>query len=122
MTYSPKLKGFLNKLADLNFFIFTGKPYLYNVSSGFRCFSKEAIKKILPHLKENGYGIELETLKVAKQYSLRIGEIPVSFDYSVGKKANLWKLFKGYLDFDIECLKQIWKSLSLRAKNSKAIK
>lgn len=107
----PKLKEFLNRLADLNFFIMTGPPYIKDVSSGFRCYSKEAIKKILPKLKGNiGYGIELETLKIAKQEGLKIGYVPVVVDYNQGKKSNLWKLFKGCLYFDVECLKELWNS------------
>jgi hypothetical protein len=102
----PASKRILNKMADVNFFLMTGSPYINSVSSGFRCYSKEAIKKIMLKLKGNaGYGIELETLKIAKELKMRIKEVPVTIDYNYGKKANFWKLFTGYLVFDIKCLK-----------------
>ncbi len=107
----PKLKLFLNRLADLNFFMMTGR-YIPDVSSGFRCYSRKAIEVILPELEKVDmeglrYGIEPYILKIAVKKGLRIGHAHTTVDYTQGKKNNLWKLFKGYLMFDLQCLKDI---------------
>jgi len=109
----PTEKVILNKLADLNFFIMTG-VYVSDVASGFRAYTKGAVKIILPELEKLNddqlrYGIDAHILRIAVKNNLSIKHVSVNFDYTQGKKANLWKLFKGYMMFDLYCLKELFR-------------
>jgi glycosyltransferase involved in cell wall biosynthesis len=94
----PQLKIFLNILANINLFLASG-AFFSDVSSGYRSYTREAIGKILPMLSFNSFGIELEILKACMDNDLRVGVIPVECDYTVGKKTNLMRLFKGHWQF-----------------------
>ncbi|MCB4790989.1 MAG: polyprenol monophosphomannose synthase [Elusimicrobia bacterium] len=48
-------------------------------TSGFRMFKKEALLKILPHLKAGDPFIVTEVLFYAKKYNLRLLEVPIEF-------------------------------------------
>ena len=73
-----------NMLTNLN---------LTDMETGYKVFTKEAIKKILPHLTATRFGIEPElTAQVAKK-KLRVMEVGISYQgrtYEEGKKIN-WK-------------------------------
>ena len=73
-----------NMLTNLN---------LTDMETGYKVFTKEAIKKILPHLTAARFGIEPElTAQVAKK-KLRVMEVGISYQgrtYEEGKKIN-WK-------------------------------
>lgn len=94
----PRLKVFLNVLANLNLLAASG-TFFSDVSSGFRAYSRSAVSKILPSLTLDRFGIELEILKVCADRGIKVGIMPVSCSYTTGKKANLWKLFHGHFTF-----------------------
>jgi hypothetical protein len=45
-------------------------------ASGFRCYSREYIKKALPKLHSQTYEIQIETLRQAKLLGFKVGEKP----------------------------------------------
>lgn len=55
-------------------------------TSGFRCYSKEYVKKVLPTLHSTTYEIQIETLRQGKLSHFKIKEIPITFaDRKKGK-------------------------------------
>jgi dolichol-phosphate mannosyltransferase len=48
-------------------------------TSGFRCYSKDYIKQVLPNLHSQTYEIQIETLKQAKLNGFKIREVPITF-------------------------------------------
>lgn len=76
---------------------------LTDVTSGYRCYKSNVIKKILPHLKENQYGI-LESLLVCSKFNVKIKEIPISI-------VNSDRSTKGSVNFGIQLLRSIIKSI-----------
>ncbi len=66
---------------------------LSDMETGYKAFTKEAIKKILPNLKSNRFGIEVELTANAAKFNLRVYEVGISYSgrtYEEGKKIN-WK-------------------------------
>ena len=66
---------------------------LSDMETGYKAFTKEAIKKILPNLKSNRFGIEVELTASASKFNLRVYEVGISYSgrtYAEGKKIN-WK-------------------------------
>ncbi len=49
-----------------------------DVQTGYRAFSKAAIRRILPRLKSTGFEIELEIIYKARLLGLKLKEVPVS--------------------------------------------
>lgn len=73
-----------NMLTNLN---------LSDMETCYKMFSREALNKIMPHLKSNRFGIEPEITARAAKSSLRFYEVGVSYHgrtYAEGKKIN-WK-------------------------------
>ena len=95
--------------------LFTSGSLYSDVASGFRCYSKKAIKDILPHLTLYNFGIELETLKFATEKNLRVVIAPVTCSYDTGKKHNFKRIAKGYMSFIFKYKKDIFKRI-LRKK------
>lgn len=66
---------------------------LSDMETCYKVFTQEAIKRILPHLRSNRFGIEPElTAEVAKHH-FRVYEVGISYDgrvYAEGKHIN-WK-------------------------------
>jgi dolichol-phosphate mannosyltransferase len=58
-------------------------------TSGFRCYSREYIKKALPKLHSQTYEIQIETLRQAKLLGLKVGERPVTFENRKRGKSKL---------------------------------
>jgi len=66
---------------------------LSDMEACYKAFSKEAIKKILPDLTSERFGIEVELVARAARHKLRIYEVGISYSgrtYEEGKKIN-WK-------------------------------
>jgi glycosyltransferase involved in cell wall biosynthesis len=106
----PILRTFLAKCSSYMLYLSTGGLKVEDVSSGFRCYSKKAVRAILPLLKTEDYGIELEILQAAKKKNLKIKEVPISCNYKHGKKDNLPKIASGYLKFGIKHRNEIFKN------------
>ncbi len=62
---------------------------LKDFTSGFRCYSKEYIKKALPRLHSQTYEIQIETIRQAKLQNSKIGEIPIIFENRKKGKSKL---------------------------------
>lgn len=56
--------------------IITG-VYASDVSCGFKCFSKEAVERILPLTKINRWAHDAENLYLAKKFGLKVCEVPL---------------------------------------------
>ena len=52
---------------------------LSDTQCGFKMFRKEAVVKILPKLKINGFAFDIEILAIAQVIGLRIAEVPVTW-------------------------------------------
>lgn len=48
-------------------------------TSGFRCYSNEVVKRILPELRSEGYEIQIETLLKSLKAGYSYVEVPVAF-------------------------------------------
>ena len=57
-------------------------------------FRRDVIQRLLPTLRENGFGIEIElSAKLAKLRDVRVSELPISYakrSYKEGKKIG-WR-------------------------------
>jgi len=58
-------------------------------TSGFRCYSKDYVKTVLPNLHSETYEIQIETLKQARLHGFNIKEVPITF---VNRKRGKSKL------------------------------
>ena len=62
---------------------------LNDFTSGFRCYSKEYIKKAIPKLHSETYEIQIETIRQAKLQNSKIREIPIVFENRKKGKSKL---------------------------------
>jgi glycosyltransferase involved in cell wall biosynthesis len=87
-----------NMFTDLN---------LTDVETCYKVFRREAIESLVPTLKENRFGIEMElTAKIARR-KLRIYELGITYfgrTYSEGKKIGLRDAFRA-----LWCVLRYWK-------------
>ncbi|MEM3640484.1 MAG: polyprenol monophosphomannose synthase, partial [Candidatus Bathyarchaeia archaeon] len=78
-------------------------------TSGFRCYSKNYVQKILPNLHSQTYEIQIETLRQAHINNARVTETPITF---VNRKKGKSKLTKNeILSFFLYALKAALKNL-----------
>ena len=67
---------------------------LTDVETCYKVIRREVLSEILPSLRENGFGIELElTAKLSRRPGTRFYECPISYrgrSYAEGKKIN-WR-------------------------------
>lgn len=66
---------------------------LTDMETCYKVFTKQALAKILPHLKSQRFGIEPEITGIVSELNLRIYEVGISYSgrtYEEGKKIN-WK-------------------------------
>lgn len=78
------LTAFSNMLTNLN---------LSDMETCYKAFSRKALDKILPKLKSDRFGIEVELTARAAKENFRIYEVGISYSgrtYEAGKKIN-WK-------------------------------
>lgn len=83
----------LNRLITLMSNIFTDLK-LTDVETCYKVIRRDLLSEILPSLRENGFGIELElTAKLSKRTGTRFYECPISYrgrSYAEGKKIS-WR-------------------------------
>jgi glycosyltransferase involved in cell wall biosynthesis len=106
----PRLRVLLNVFSTMVLLASSG-GFFTDVSSGFRCYSKNAVKTILPRLDLQGFGIEPEILQIAREKDLRTATIPVTCSYKCGKKPNLSNLAFGYAKFAFKYKNNIVKRI-----------
>lgn len=66
---------------------------LTDMETCFKCFTKESLVKIRPHLSANRFEIEPEITAISARMNLRIKEIPILYNrrsYAGGKKIGWW--------------------------------
>jgi len=85
---------------------------LNDFTSGFRCYSKEYIKKALPELHSQTYEIEIETIRQAELQNSKIREIPIVFENRKKGKSKL--TLTEIAAFSKYILKVLWEQLFKR--------
>jgi len=74
-------------------------------TSGFRCYSRDYVQKVLPTLHSTTYEIQIETLRQGKFNNFRVKEIPITF---LGRKKGKSKLsideIRVFLNYIATCL------------------
>jgi dolichol-phosphate mannosyltransferase len=78
-------------------------------TSGFRCYSRDYVQKVLPTLHSTTYEIQIETLRQGKFRHFRVQEIPITF---LGRKKGKSKLSRDeirvFLNYIATCLLPSW--------------
>ena len=73
---------------------------LHDCTGGFRCYSRQYVKHVLPSLHSQTYEIQIETIKQARLHSFSVKEIPITF---VNRKRGKSKLsaaeFRAFLTY-----------------------
>ena len=85
-----------NRVLTLLSNIFTGFN-LTDMETCYKCFSRNALEKMLPHLKANRFDIEPEITAVVAKLGLKIIEVPISYcrrSYKEGKKIGFKDSFQ----------------------------
>jgi glycosyltransferase involved in cell wall biosynthesis len=108
----PRTRVFFNILSSIIVLLTTG-GFHPDVASGFRAYTKNAIKKILPHLKAHDFSIELEILRAAELEG-KIGIASVPITCKEPKKTNFGKLARAYMGFAWKHKKDILKKILIR--------
>lgn len=89
----PFYKEILGKMANILIQI-VAVPGIKDTQCGFKCFRAEAAEDIIPRLKINRWGIDIEILAVAKLLRYKIKEVPIRWVNDPNSKVSL----KGYLN------------------------
>jgi dolichol-phosphate mannosyltransferase len=63
--------------------------HVNDFTSGFRCYSKRCVQKVLPKLHSQTYEIQIETIRQAKLQNLKVGETPITFENRKKGKSKL---------------------------------
>ncbi len=92
----PRIRVFFNVLTSIIVLLTTGGFYP-DVASGFRAYTRNCVKKIVPHLKSHDFSIELEILKATQFEGIASASVPI--DCKEPKKANFGKLARAYIGF-----------------------
>jgi dolichol-phosphate mannosyltransferase len=86
----PLKRRLISRIANLIAAFVVGRR-IKDCTSGFRCYSKKYVQRVLPALHCTTYEIQIETLRQGKLSHLQIGEIPITF---VERKKGKSKLSK----------------------------
>jgi dolichol-phosphate mannosyltransferase len=62
---------------------------LSDFTSGFRCYSRDYVQRVLPKLHSQTYEIQIETLRQARVCSAKVAEIPIVFTNRKKGKSKL---------------------------------
>ncbi|HJX23004.1 MAG TPA: polyprenol monophosphomannose synthase [Candidatus Bathyarchaeia archaeon] len=83
-------------------------------TSGFRCYSREYIRRALPALHSPTYEIQIETIRQAKLQNSRVSEVPIVFENRKRGKSKL--TINEIVTFSRYILKVLWEQTFLREK------
>ncbi len=100
----PSKRRLISRGANIIAALVTGKK-TKDCTSGFRCYSRGFVERVLPSLHSTTYEIQIETVRQAKLNHFGIKEVPITF---VDRKKGKSKLSK---DEVIAFLKYIVKSI-----------
>ena len=78
-------------------------------TSGFRCYSKKYVQKVLPKLHSQTYEIQIETIRQAKLQNSKVGEVPITFENRKKGKSKL--ALNEIIAFSEYILKAFWEQL-----------
>ena len=89
----------ISRIANIIAGIAIGKR-LHDCTGGFRCYSRQYVRHVLPSLHSQTYEIQIETIKQARLHSFSIKEVPITF---VNRKRGKSKLsateFRAFLTY-----------------------
>lgn len=92
-------RRFISRLANIVTVVTVGRR-LHDCTSGFRCYSKSYVKKVLPSLHSQTYEIQIETVKQARLNGFTIKEVPITFVNRKRGKSKLTKTeIQGFLSY-----------------------
>lgn len=75
---------------------------IHDCTSGFRCYSKTYVEKVIGHLHSQTYEIQIETVKQAWNRGFKVKEVPITFENRKRGKSKLTKAeFQGFLSYVI---------------------
>lgn len=60
-----------------------------DLTSGFRCYSRDYVEQILPNLHSETYEIQIETLRQARVHRAKVTEVPITFTNRKRGKSKL---------------------------------
>ena len=94
-----------------NFFVrmITGMDY-HDTQCGFKCFDSTAVEIIFNRLKIDGFGFDVEILYLAKQFNLKVKEVPVRWFNSPKSKVRI-------IADSVEMLLSILKIKQIHSRN-----
>ena len=100
----PLSRKLISRVANFVVTMVIGRK-MCDCTSGFRCYSKDYIKKVLPNLHSPTYEIQIETLKQARLNGFEIQEVPITFLNRKRGKSKLSKAeCKGFLDYILKTI------------------
>lgn len=68
----------------------TGLPF-FDTQCGFKAFRMEKFRPLLPLMRIDRFGFDIEFLYVANRHGLLLQEIPVIWNHCDGSKVNMWR-------------------------------
>jgi dolichol-phosphate mannosyltransferase len=86
----PLKRRLISRVANVIAALVIGRR-IKDCTSGFRCYSKDYVERVLPTLHSTTYEIQIETLRQGKLSRFKIKEIPITF---VDRKRGKSKLSK----------------------------
>ncbi len=99
LTESPsRIRIFFNAIVNIVMLLTTGSLFV-DVSSGFRAYSRNTIKKILPYLSFYDFAIEPQILRACVLNKLKFATISINVNYKKGRKSNIWRLARSYIRY-----------------------
>jgi len=75
---SPLKRRIISRVANLIAAATIGMK-IHDCTSGFRCYSRNYVEKVLHELHSQTYEIQIETLKQARLHKFHIKEVPITF-------------------------------------------
>lgn len=71
-------RRFISRIANIIAGMTMGTRF-HDCTGGFRCYSKQYVKHVLPSLHSQTYEIQIETIKQANLHSFSVKEVPITF-------------------------------------------
>jgi dolichol-phosphate mannosyltransferase len=110
----PLKRKLISRGANMIAALITGKR-TKDCTSGFRCYSRCFVEKVLPTLHSTTYEIQIETVRQAKLNHFRIKEIPIAFvDRKKGKSKLSRDEVRAFLTYTFKSLLANLKAASNR--------
>ena len=76
----PQYRHFMGRV--FNFLVrWLAVPEINDTQCGFKCFGREAARRVFPLQRINGWGFDVELLYIAQRHGIPIVEIPVDWYY-----------------------------------------